>query len=285
MQYTKDELNQNLLLDNNQRKVVGEKDRPQIEACIAALEPRGNVLEIGFGMGYSANKIQEYQPLSHTIIENDPMVLNKAREWAKGRPNVYIIEGSWQENLDNLGVFDTIFCDYHAGDLEENFNLQQNIHKISQDCQKINDQIQQNLKSFKNLKFSDQDLDKFLEDLKKQENFSSFDVADFIDKLVDQGNITAPQQQAFLEKFEQQFSSISNEASESSPSSPPKNILESCLTKMTPEAKLATLLSFEDYRRLQDYLKGSLASYSGISCIPKGLHEADDGLMLLITRS
>ena len=39
----------------------------------------GNILEIGFGMGISANYIQANDINSHTIIENHPQVIEKVR--------------------------------------------------------------------------------------------------------------------------------------------------------------------------------------------------------------
>lgn len=70
-----------------------------------------NVLEIGFGCGYSADHIQELSPQSHTIVEPDPVVLVRLREWAKGRRGVLIVEGFWQTALPALGTYDAVFFD------------------------------------------------------------------------------------------------------------------------------------------------------------------------------
>jgi hypothetical protein len=79
------------------------------------------VLEIGFGCAYSANHIQSKTPRTHTIIECDQVVLEKARKWAIGKSGVSIVEGIWQEMMSDLGVFDAIFFDDfpvpEAGDL------------------------------------------------------------------------------------------------------------------------------------------------------------------------
>ena len=42
----------------------------------------GDILEIGFGMGISANYIQTHTIASHTIIENHPQIITKAQDWA-----------------------------------------------------------------------------------------------------------------------------------------------------------------------------------------------------------
>lgn len=55
----------------------------------------GHILEIGFGMGISADYIQQQNISSHTIIEVNPQILKKAIIWAKNKPNVKVIEGSW----------------------------------------------------------------------------------------------------------------------------------------------------------------------------------------------
>jgi len=111
--YTKDSLNADMLFDktiNYQTMMAWEK--PYMEALIDNLEPYGDVLEIGFGMGYSASQIQKYKIKSHTIIEMDAAVCEKLRTWAKAQKYpVNIIEGSWQDKLGSLGTFDCIFLD------------------------------------------------------------------------------------------------------------------------------------------------------------------------------
>ena len=74
-------------------------------------ENGGDILEIGFGMGISANYIQEQNPKSHTIVEIHPQIIEKLEEWAADKPNVNIVRGDWYENLNNLGVYDGIFYD------------------------------------------------------------------------------------------------------------------------------------------------------------------------------
>lgn len=77
----------------------------------AKLIAKGDVLEIGFGMGISAQFIQDLGVDSHTIVEIHPLIAEKAREWAKDKPNVKIIEGDWHESLDLLAKYDGIFYD------------------------------------------------------------------------------------------------------------------------------------------------------------------------------
>ena len=71
----------------------------------------GDILEIGFGMGISADYIQSYSISSHTIIENHPQIIPKAVEWSKDKSNVIIIPQSIEDCIDNLGTYDGIFWD------------------------------------------------------------------------------------------------------------------------------------------------------------------------------
>jgi hypothetical protein len=112
MKYVKDEYGQKALLNENDFQVMMEWEKPYMEACIQNLNPNGHVLEIGFGMGYSANEIQKYDIESYTIIEADPVVLEKLHEWAKlQKHKIIIIAGAWQDKLKDLGKYDSIFLD------------------------------------------------------------------------------------------------------------------------------------------------------------------------------
>jgi len=117
--YTFDEGKKEMLLSANKAQVMMEWEKPYMEACIDRLEPSGDVLEIGFGLGYSANRIQSYNPKSHTIIECDPIVLQKLETWAQNKKNVIIVKGKWQEKLSQLGVFDEIFMDDYPLEITE----------------------------------------------------------------------------------------------------------------------------------------------------------------------
>ena len=123
-QYKLDEYGKEILLRGAGGQVMMEWEKPYMEACIDKLQPKGDVLEIGFGMGYSATQIQKYKPKSHTIIEMDPIVIKRLKKWAKEYDNIIIIEGTWQSQMKNLGTFDEIFFDDYPlkepqNDLEE----------------------------------------------------------------------------------------------------------------------------------------------------------------------
>ena len=58
LEYTKDKNGQDVLLDTNNFQVMMEWEKPYMEACVDMLKPKGHVLEIGFGFGYSADQFQ-----------------------------------------------------------------------------------------------------------------------------------------------------------------------------------------------------------------------------------
>ena len=121
--YSKDTNGEDILLDS------------YMEACIDLLQPTGNVLEIGFGMGYSATQIQKYNPKSYTIVECDPVVIERCKEWAKDYNNVTIIQAKWQEVIctDALKIYDEVFFDDFPNDINvkselEQFQINSRIH-------------------------------------------------------------------------------------------------------------------------------------------------------------
>lgn len=71
----------------------------------------GQVLDVGFGLGYSANFIYENVG-NYTCIEINPQIYQTALEWAKDKPNVNIIHGNWVDIIPTLTQkFDGIFMD------------------------------------------------------------------------------------------------------------------------------------------------------------------------------
>ena len=73
----------------------------------------GDVLEIGFGMGISADFIQQNGTKTHTIIECNADVLSAAREWERGYTgrDIYLVEGRWQDAIDQSKTYDAVLFD------------------------------------------------------------------------------------------------------------------------------------------------------------------------------
>ena len=111
--YKKDRFGKDDLVDVDSSEVMTYWEKPYMEALVDKLKPFGDVLEVGFGLGYSADAIQKYDITSHTIIECDSTVLERTREWAKKQKHkVVIIEGTWEDQVPLLDQrFDSIFFD------------------------------------------------------------------------------------------------------------------------------------------------------------------------------
>ena len=104
-----------IVLKENTRSVVmakGAKSITEIHSYVVS-QNGGDVLDIGFGMGFSANKISELVD-TYTCIEINPQIYKKAKEWAKDKTNVEIIFGDWIDIIPKLNKkFDGIFFDTH----------------------------------------------------------------------------------------------------------------------------------------------------------------------------
>ena len=83
----------------------------------------GEVLEVGFGRGVSADMIQEYPVDSHTIIEcNDSVISGYFDPWKakyKDERDIILVKGLWQDAIRNLGTFDGIFFHTYPLTMEE----------------------------------------------------------------------------------------------------------------------------------------------------------------------
>ena len=81
---------------------------------------KGDILEIGFGMGLCADYIQAQGVNSHTIIEIHPQIIEKLNIWASDKSNVTVIEGDWN-SISGLSTYDGIFIDTYGDDNWLNF--------------------------------------------------------------------------------------------------------------------------------------------------------------------
>lgn len=104
-----------IVIKNNTRSVVMAKGAKSITEIFSYVVSQngGDVLDIGFGMGFSANKISELVD-TYTCIEINPQIYEKAKEWARDKSNVEIIFGDWIDVIPTLNKkFDGIFFDTH----------------------------------------------------------------------------------------------------------------------------------------------------------------------------
>lgn len=131
LRYVEDISGNKLLEDEDSKhQVMMEWEKPYMEKCIDLLDPSGSILEIGFGMGYSANKICSNKNVtSYTIIECSPVVWKKIEEfklnYSRLRPElkINVVKGRWQDILETTGIYDSIYFDDYIGmNIEENTN-------------------------------------------------------------------------------------------------------------------------------------------------------------------
>ncbi|MEP6932469.1 MAG: amino acid adenylation domain-containing protein, partial [Nitrospirota bacterium] len=104
------------------QQVMQDWEAPLMKAMAnIATESRGDVLEVGFGMGISASYIQAGQPRSHTIIECNREVMTAFADWTGRYPDrdIRLVQGRWQEAVGALSEFDAVFFDtYPASEAE-----------------------------------------------------------------------------------------------------------------------------------------------------------------------
>lgn len=102
------------LMDSNNKAVMMAWEKPLMEAHAKAVcSGGGHILNIGFGMGLVDTAIQQYKPVSHTIVEAHPEVYDRMLRSGWGeKENVKIIFGPWQDVLSRLESYDgkSRFC-------------------------------------------------------------------------------------------------------------------------------------------------------------------------------
>ncbi len=205
MEFTKDELGQEVLLKDGEFQVMMEWEKPYMKAIIDELKPKGDVLEIGFGCGYSADYIQSHNPQSHTIVECHPEVIKKAKEWAKDKKNVKIVEDTWQNALKKLGSFDSIFFDDYPMDQQEDakdiVGMRNVGNMILEQGQKLVSNLQLKMSFLKDLKYSDEDIQYFFTHLKNKEQVDPHHYLPFFHELKEGGNIDQKQYDMMLDKL------------------------------------------------------------------------------------
>jgi len=124
--YKIDNTGKEILCDESEKhQIMMEWEKPYMEKSIEMLNPFGKVLEIGFGMGYSASKICSFKEVTeYNVIECNPNVWNKFNKFKEQqndiRPDLQInlIKGRWEDVLETTGIYDNIYFDDYV--LDEN---------------------------------------------------------------------------------------------------------------------------------------------------------------------
>ena len=108
------------ILTDTGSEVMMDWEAPIMEKSAEYIcQSKGDILEIGFGMGICSDYIQAQGVNSHTIVEIHPQIIEKLKIWAKDKDNVTIVEGDW--NSVNLATYDGIFIDTYGDESWSNF--------------------------------------------------------------------------------------------------------------------------------------------------------------------
>jgi hypothetical protein len=205
MEYRKDELGKDVLLKDGKFQVMMEWEKPYMQACIDALRPFGDVLEVGFGLGYSSEQIQSFRPKSHTIIECHPEIAARAREWARKHTHVTIIEDTWQHALPTLGVFDSIFFDDYPLQSEQEMQKMEKESEHSQlllkKGERLLTEVEKTIPFLTEIQYSDEDLQGLLKEIPLENKGEVRQFTHFLKELCTRGQILIQQLHRLLEKL------------------------------------------------------------------------------------
>lgn len=183
------------------KKVMLQWKKSYIEALIDELRPSGDVLEVGFGKGYAADRIKTFKPKSHTIVENNPEMAKEAKAWAAKNANVSVIEGDWQSALPKLGVFDSIFFNDYPIDNEMGLLNRINPEKIaktSSQAKELLSMLESQISQLK-VQYTDQQIEDFYQ---KVGQYQLQEMPIFFKKLKEYGCITNEQYNRAVKKYQ-----------------------------------------------------------------------------------
>ena len=84
-----------------------------------AAAAHGDVLEIGFGRGVSADLLQQAGVRSHTIVECNDSIVERLEAWKAGYADrdIKIVHSRWQDAVAELAEYDAVF--FHTYPLTE----------------------------------------------------------------------------------------------------------------------------------------------------------------------
>lgn len=116
--------NDRIYYTNNSNNIIMDSIETPLMQEFAKIVTKngGDILEIGFGMGISADFIYNSNIKSYTCIEIHPEIYKKALEWSEDKSNVTIILGDWIDIIPTLNQkYDGIFMDTYQYSNYEKF--------------------------------------------------------------------------------------------------------------------------------------------------------------------
>lgn len=187
-------------LIEERKQGIREWKKSYLEALVDKLQPFGDVLQIGFDLGFAAERIQSFRPKNHTIIEADAKIAEEAKKWASKHSNVTIIQNDWKKALSKLGTFDAIFFDDYALDDEMELMKRVSPDVLSQTSSQVKDLLKTLEEQLSKTKanFSDQEIAEFL---KKVDKKYLQKLPRFFKKLKEKKHITEEQYKNTVKKY------------------------------------------------------------------------------------
>jgi hypothetical protein len=174
-------------------------EKPYLEALIDHLRPFGNVLEVGFALGYASDRIQTFNLKSHTIIEPNFKIAQEAIKWASGNPNITIIEDRWENALPKLGIFDAIFFnDFNCELASENLKSFETGDLIVKSGRDLIANVKKTFPHITTISYSDSDLEEFFKNIGE---FRPNHMATFLDELLKNGQISKSQYEKTMAQY------------------------------------------------------------------------------------
>lgn len=222
-----DKRSENEANDKKHRALMDWK-KSYIELLIDELHPFGDTLEIGFGLGDSAARMQTYKLKSQTIIESDPQIAEKAKLWGNKNENVKVIPGSWQNVFSQLGVFDAIFFNDYPLESEMEILRQlspQEATAISSNIKTLLDGLEEQMSQI-SVQFSDKEIDNFYQQVGQ---FNLKELTKFFSNLKDRGNISKKQYENAIKKYHLDDKLKNSSDNESKQADPMLLFLEECI--------------------------------------------------------
>ncbi|CAK9182853.1 unnamed protein product [Ilex paraguariensis] len=120
------------LMDSSSKAIMMAWERPLMEAHAKTVcSGGGHILNIGFGMGLVDTAIQQYAPITHTIVEAHHEVYDRMIRCGWGeKENVKILFGRWQDVLSQLESYDGIFFDTYGEYYEDMREFHQHLPSL-----------------------------------------------------------------------------------------------------------------------------------------------------------
>ena len=180
-------------------QILAEWKKLYAEALIDTLKPSGNVLQIGYGLGIAADRIQKLKPKSHVIIESNPTIVSQMKSWAEKNPGVSILEKNWEQAFPKLGAFDAIFFNDDSQDDGEILNglfpeqMELASNQAKQVLNKIKDQI-----AHVKIVFTEMDSEEFYQ---KIGQFNANYLFEFFSLLKENGNVSEELYKKTIKKY------------------------------------------------------------------------------------